>query len=90
MTCDCKESLEARLTERYKGAAPEASGHKVELQGYALIIGAALTQKGCMQMLCRATYPLKKGGTKEKTEKQNMIFTFCPFCGVKYAAEVAP
>ncbi len=86
MTCDCKKSLESRLAERFKETTPEATGHKVELQGYAFILGAAVTQKGYMPMHRTATHALKKGGTKEKTEKQNMIFTYCPFCGVKYDA----
>lgn len=90
MACDCKKDIEARLTERFTESAPDATGHKVGLQGYALIFGGdRLTQKGCMPFRCTATHPLKKGGVKEKTETQNMIFTFCPFCGVKYDAESA-
>lgn len=84
MTCDCKKDIEVKLTDRFIQKTPEATGHKVALQGYALIFGDKLTQKGCMQMNVTAIYPLKKGGTKEKTEKQNMIFTYCPFCGVAY------
>jgi hypothetical protein len=84
MTCDCKKSLETKLAERFKESAPEAKDHAVSLQGYALILGEKLEQKGCMPIHCTATYPLKKGGTKEKTVKQNMIFTYCPFCGVAY------
>jgi len=31
-----------------------------------------------------AKFPLRNGGFKEKTQKQNMMFNYCPFCGEKY------
>ena len=85
MTCDCKKTIEDKLTARFKDQAPDATDHKVRISGYALILGEVnLTQKGYMPMKCTAKHPLKKGGIKEKTETQDMIFSFCPFCGTKY------
>lgn len=89
MTCDCKQNIQDMLTDNFKEAAPEATGHAAELQGYTLIIGRKLVEKGCMEIHRTATHPLKKGGVKEKTEKLNMVFTYCPFCGVKYDGETA-
>ena len=83
--CNCKKEIEKKLIERYRETAPEASGHEAELTGYTLIIGDELKTKGCMPIKLRAKFPLKKGGDKERTSTQNMIFTFCPFCGQKYA-----
>jgi hypothetical protein len=83
--CECREKLEGKLLDRFKEQKPEGKSHRVRLNGYALIFGQQVQQKGCMPIECTAVYPLKKGGEKEKTEKQNMIFTYCPFCGVKYA-----
>lgn len=83
--CDCKKDIEARLLERFKEASPDAKEHIVNMAGYALIIGEnSLTQKGCMQIEMTAAHPLKKGGYKSKTERSNMIFSYCPFCGEKY------
>lgn len=55
------------------------------LMGYAFILGSEVQEKGVMQMEVTAKFPLKKGGEKAKTTKQSMIFTYCPFCGAKYA-----
>lgn len=86
MTCTCKTTVEAKLLERFKEQSPEASGHAVDLSGYALILDdeMAMSQKGCMPIVTRASFPLKKGGAKEKKQTFNMIFTYCPFCGVAY------
>ena len=86
MTCECKTGVEAKLLERFKEQSPEATGHAVELNGYALLFTPDhnIVQKGCMTMTTRASFPLKKGGVKEKKETGNMVFTYCPFCGVAY------
>lgn len=84
MACTCKKDLEEKLLTRFKEMTPEASGHEASLNGYALIFGEKLEQKGYMTLSTEAAFPLKKGGTKNKKQTQNMIFTFCPFCGVKY------
>ncbi|QOY96365.1 hypothetical protein IM543_11395 [Massilia sp. UMI-21] len=89
MACNCKKDIEEKLLNRFKEMSPEATGHQVSLTGYALILGDKLEQKGCMTISAEAAFPLKKGGTKAKKQTQNMIFTFCPFCGVKYSEEVA-
>lgn len=84
--CTCRKDIEQKLTERFISLAPEATDHKVTLSGYALILGSALESKAYMPMELTATFPLKKGGTKSKVQKQNMVFSFCPFCGQKYGA----
>lgn len=86
MACSCKSNIEAKLLGRFKEQSPEASKHEVELTGYALILDDAMsmTLKGCMKIEATADFPLRKGGIKRKTQQQNMIFAFCPFCGVKY------
>lgn len=85
MSCDCRSEIQEKLLERFKEKNPDVSEHHVLLTGYALILEEAiLKEKGCMGIELTALYPLKKGGAKEKKQKQNMIFTFCPFCGEKY------
>lgn len=84
-TCKCKIEIEGQLRERFISTAPEATEHDVELMGYTLMVtDASLESRGCMDIALQATYPLKKGGTKLKNTKQKMIFSYCPFCGVKY------
>lgn len=87
--CDCKSRIEKRLLDNFKERFPEASDHTAKLQGYAFIMNGVtseLTLKGCMQLEKTAKFPIKKGGVKQKTVKVSMMFTFCPFCGVKYDA----
>ena len=80
--CDCKKDIEAKLLERFVEQTPAAEGHKVKLQGYGLIFGAAASERAYMPIEATASHLLKKGGMKSKTTKQNMFFNFCPFCGV--------
>ena len=87
MACSCKTEIEAKLLTRFQEVSPEAVGHEVSLTGYAFILGDKLEFKGCMKLEAVADFPLRKGGFKRKTQIQNMIFTFCPFCGVKYESE---
>lgn len=83
--CACQSDIEARLLKRFVEQSPEATAHNATLMGYALIYNDnGLVSKGCMPIEFTAVHPLKKGGSKSKTSKQNMIFSFCPFCGVKY------
>lgn len=83
--CDCKEKTEAGLQEEAIRRFPDATDHKAALMGYAIIFGNPCTVRGYMPIEFTAKHPLKKGGYKDKTTKMNMQFTFCPFCGVKYA-----
>lgn len=83
--CKCKKDIEARLLARFKETAPEATDHSIVLTGYALVIeGNSLLQRPCMEIRASASFPLKKGGSKAKVIRENMIFNYCPFCGVKY------
>lgn len=87
MACNCKTEIEHKLLTRFKELSPEARAHEVSLTGYALILGDKLEQKGCMKIEAVADFPLRKGGMKRKTQLQNMVFTFCPFCGEKYSSD---
>lgn len=75
------------MKEAAKGMLPLATDHAVSLEGYALIVGddLGLKEKGCMPMKITANFPLKNGGVKNKTVNKFMVFTYCPFCGEKYA-----
>ena len=87
--CNCRTDITNRLLERFKEQSPEATNHYIELTGYAFIFGKEMemAEKGCMEIKATANFPLKKGGVKEKTTKQNMIFTFCPFCAEPYGTK---
>lgn len=89
--CDCKTDIEAKLLDRFKTNAPDAQAHTARLTGYTLLLGSnSIVQKGCMGIELTAAHPLKKGGYKAKTERSNMIFSYCPFCGEKYEKEIQP
>ena len=83
--CDCRKNIEDRLLTRFKEQEPTAREHAVSLKGYAFILGEEVQEKGVMQIEATAKFPLKKGGEKLRATKQSMIFSYCPFCGVKYA-----
>jgi len=84
MNCNCRDELEAKLVENFKAHAPEATDHKAKLRGYGFaLIGNRMEMRGYMEVEAKATYQLKKGGSKEKTIKQSMFFSYCPFCGAK-------
>lgn len=84
MKCNCKTELEAKLKDRFAEKYPEATGHKAELLGYGLTVtDTGLDTAGVMDTKLTATFPLKKGGEKEKTIKHSMVFSYCPFCGTK-------
>lgn len=83
-TCNCKTELEAKLLERFKTNAPDATDHGVELIGYSfVIVGNTLTHMPYMEVRTSSMQPLKKGGSKLKKGTTNMFFTYCPFCGTK-------
>lgn len=84
MTCNCKSDLEAKLLERVKAAAPDATDHSAELAGYGLaVVDNAMLQIPFMEVRTSAMHPVKKGGTKLKKSTLNMFFSYCPFCGVR-------
>ena len=86
MSCDCRKDIEQRLLDRFKDQYPDAQNHGATLMGYTYIIeDLGITTKGFMPIELNAQHPLKKGGVKAKTMRSNMIFTFCPFCGERYA-----
>ncbi len=82
MTCNCKSDLEKKLTEHYAGKLPKSTNVLAALMGY----GIYLTDQGCeekphMPVEVRHTTTSKAGVERTKTEKANMTFSFCPFCG---------
>ena len=87
--CSCQDDIEQLLLERFKSQAPGSRNHAVRLTGYTLILGEKIISKGCMAIEQTAEHPLKRGGYKTKTERLNMVFTFCPFCGKRYESEGA-
>lgn len=84
MGCDCRSRIEEKLLDRFKEKSPTAQNHELSLDGYCLgVIGNSLVSMPAMPVKMVADHPLKKGGFKKKTEMGNMIFSYCPFCGMK-------
>lgn len=84
--CECKKEMEDKLLANFKEKAPGAKGHAVELTGYTFVINRKTLIPGIMPFMtleARAEFPLKKGGSKMKKYKENMLLSFCPFCGEK-------
>ena len=85
--CDCRETIESKLLARFKEQTPDAQNHDASLKGYGFVLGASMHEVGCMPIWLTADRPLKRGGYKPKTDRMNMFFTYCPFCGEKYKKE---
>ena len=84
MNCNCKQDVEARLTERFKEQTPTGTDHGTELQGYGFAMSSnAMQVRGFMNVRQSAMVPLKSGVPKLKTTTLSMFFSYCPFCGVK-------
>jgi hypothetical protein len=79
--CECRKEIEAKLLDQFKAQAPEATGHTVSLDGYGWNLNTG-GESQATRYEAIAVYPLKKGGAKSKTIRGNMVFNFCPFCGV--------
>ncbi len=82
-SCDCKKKTEERLKEHYAGMIPGARSLEVSLKGYAITFGKGLSFRPFMPVEATHLVTAKSTGVeKQKTEKTNMFFNFCPFCGV--------
>lgn len=83
--CDCQSKTEERLLAHFKGQAPEARNHKASLAGYGLaFIDNSLEVTPFMPVKLEAEHRVKQTGLwKTKKTTQNLMFNFCPFCGVK-------
>jgi hypothetical protein len=82
MNCDCQRAIEKMLMERHARQFPNAKSHLVTLSGYGFGVDqSGVLIVGCTPYQATADHQLKSGITKTKTEKGNMIWSFCPFCG---------
>lgn len=87
--CDCRNRIEAMLTDRYARQTPQAKDHKAVLMGYGLKITKDLGVAEAVFMpaeLCSTVTVKKTGAERRKVDKINMHFSHCPFCGEKFPA----
>lgn len=89
--CECKSQIESQLVARLKANYPAASAHSATLEGYGFaIVDGTMTLQPFMPVKYGAGFENKKTGRERwKTMKGSMVFTFCPFCGVKLAKDKA-
>lgn len=87
MSCECKSKIEAALTKQHAERQPDATDHGARLEGYRAGInlksGKVTTRPG-MDYKVSAAHTVKATGRQVvKSKKGTMLFSFCPFCGVK-------
>lgn len=94
MTCNCKTDFTEKFLERAKEQLPDSKDHKVEMTGYTHVFGeneagqTTLESRGFMPVEISHTVTVKKTQLdRVKKDKTSFIFTYCPFCGVKYVQE---
>lgn len=85
MNCGCKKDIEARLLERLKTDHPDGTAHHAMLDGYGFAITEdnKMKQVGGTPITLTAMVPKKAGGMKAFRANQTMVWSYCPFCGVK-------
>ncbi|MBL4833621.1 MAG: hypothetical protein JKY26_06555 [Pseudomonas sp.] len=84
--CQCKTEIQKRLHDHHLPQLPDGSADlKVLLNGYAIIFGdkGSMT-KNVMPIEIEYQTPMKNGGTKKKKITQNMVGSYCMFCGEHY------
>lgn len=83
--CECITNIETKLLAAYKKNYPDATGHRVSLDGYGLgMVGGDINKMRVTLFLGysgSAEHPLKKGGTRTKKVSGSLAANYCPFCG---------
>lgn len=84
--CNCRSEIEAKLLDRVKEQAPEASrAHKAELQGFVFgLTDKGITMRNGLTAAAEWEQRNKAGDFKLKKVKQSVRGTYCMFCGEKY------
>ncbi len=84
MACNCKSDLEAKVVDRLKEEYPEGENHQASLGANYLYALEDFGQLGRMEFANEVVVTTKKGTKRTIKPKLSMVFTFCPFCGVRY------
>lgn len=84
MKCECRKEIEARLLARFIENNPGTENHRVSLKGYTLIFGDGTLKEAPFMPFVTShlvTAP-KTGNARERKQETNMLFNYCPFCGI--------
>jgi hypothetical protein len=87
MACNCRDEVTESLLSAWKLKTPFASGHLITLDGY-IPLGKnpklSTLEKAQMMIYKYCVFSDKSGNIISRHKKNHLIFTYCPFCGVKY------
>ncbi|MDC4151729.1 hypothetical protein [Acinetobacter baumannii] len=87
MSCSCKKDFQERFLDRAKEMFPDSTNHEVEIENYAFVFNKdnSMELRGYQPVVISHTATVKKTGLqKVKKEKTSLLFSYCPFCGVKF------
>lgn len=81
--CDCKKQYEAMIAQSAKEQLGDSTDHKAELQGYVMGIHTGtndIVERQAMKVVITYTAH-RKGVARPKKLVQNVLASFCMFCG---------
>lgn len=81
--CTCKSDIEEKLFKKVTNDCPEYIDTDITIEGYDISLGKE--QRGAFNIKFNANYLNENNCLKEINISQKLIFTYCPFCGVKYS-----
>ena len=80
--CDCRKDIEGKLMAQHKTLNPDAAVLSASLSGYGWNMRTGGKSQATPYAI-ETTIPVKAGGMRRKVVKGQMVFNYCPFCGVK-------
>jgi hypothetical protein len=82
MACNCVRENEARIAEHYSKQLGVPA--KAEAKNVAIVFGQGMSERAFLPYAVKADKP---GFKSAKGKEISMLFTFCPWCGVRIDEE---
>ncbi len=85
--CKCIDQLEQRLIKRFSEQGGTYIEGSMEFNPMAITFGAPDGMRPFLECKFQEEYSTKKGEVKYRKHTNNIMFTYCPFCGREYPSK---